>query len=290
MATYSDKSFNASRYNSARPSYPDEFYNTLMNYHNEGKSSDLKLAVDIGCGSGFVTFKLAEYFENVIGTDLSATMIESCNKNNTKHKNVKFLVGPAEDSPKEIGANSVSMLTGAECCHWVDHARFFKESHRVLQPGGTLAYWFYKDPIFVDFPKANAIYDKYCYGEEIGPDGSELYMGPSWEQPGRNFLRTLLKEVEVPTDLYTDIVRNEYHADRNSEKTSLYIARTVNLQTVLEYVQSWSAYHTWMKKYGSSHKDIAEQFVDELRAEMGWLDDFQFEIVWDTVYTFARKK
>lgn len=294
MATYSDKSFDADRYNSARPSYPDTFYQALMEYHDKGYSGK-KLAVDIGCGSGFVTFKLANYFDKVIGTDLSSTMIEQCNKTNKMGGLVEFLVGPAEQSPTEIKPNSVNLLTGAECCHWVDHAKFFKESHRVLETGGTLAYWFYKDPVFVDFPEANQLYDKYCYGEDVeeSEGGSwDKFMGPSWEQPGRNLLRTLLKEVEVPKTLFTDVIRHEYNASRANphNSTPLYISRKVNLNGLKGYVKSWSAYHTWVKAYGDAHEDVADRFIRDLKETMGWDDDFVFELVWDTVYTFARSK
>ena len=57
----------------------------------------------------------------------------------------------------------------------------------------------------------------------------------------------------------------------------------------LNYVKSWSAYHIWMKEHGDKY-DIAEVFVDELKQQMGWDDDTKIKVIWDTVYTFARKK
>ncbi|EGV60346.1 S-adenosyl-L-methionine-dependent methyltransferase [Yamadazyma tenuis] len=280
MATYSKKDFNTKHYNDARPSYPPAFYETLMDYH--GSSRDL--AVDIGCGSGFVTFALTKYFKKVIGTDISEVMVEQCRADPRTQKSDKleFYVGAAEETPSVIKENSVDLLTGAECCHWVDHPVFFKESWRILKPGGTLAFWFYKDPIFVDFPAANDIYDEFCYE-------SPEYMGPQYEQPGRALLRTLMKEIDVPEDLYTDITRVEYEPLRDKTPNTLYIAKRINLAIFKEYVTSWSAYHNWMKAYPDK-KDVADQFIDKLASTLGWDDDFEFTVVWATVYTFAKKK
>lgn len=285
MTTYSDTAFDAQRYNSARPSYPDAFYATLLKYH--GAKRDL--AVDVGCGSGFVALKLAQHFDAVVGTDISPTMIAQCRAG----ASVRFAVAPAEELPPEIERGSVSLVTAAECCHWVDLIKFFEEASRILRPGGTLAYWFYKDPVFVDFPRANEIYNRFCYGTETAIDEGQpwdLYMGPSWEQPGRNLLRGLLRGVEPPAEHFRDVVRHEYRADNHEPSSTLYIARVVTLQGILDYVQSWSAYHTWQKRFGAAHGDIAERFVATLQQELGWADDFEFKIVWDTVYTFAKRK
>ena len=116
-------------------------------------------------------------------------------------------------------------------------------------------------------------------------------MGPSWEQPGRNFLRTLLREIEVPSDKFLDVVRHEFHAGVDAEEsTPLLIKRTVTPRDILNYTQSWSAYHLWMSKYGNERKDVAERFVDELKKELGWTDDTMVDVLWDTVFTFARKR
>lgn len=294
MSTYSESNFNTKHYNLARPSYPDEFYNTLMDYHNSTNSA-YELALDIGCGSGFVAFKLLDFFDKVIGTDVSSTMISQCRKTAKPNQNIQFLEGAAELSPPEIQENSVDLITGAECCHWVDHDKFFKESFRILKPSGTLAYWFYKDPIFVDYDKANEIYTNYTYNSSLETnkdDTFERYMGPYYQQPGHDYLRTLLKEIDVPTKYFKDVVRHEYdpvYEGADSTKTTLYISKKITLPVFLNYVKSWSAYHSWMKEHGDKY-DVAVAFVEELKEAMGWDDTFEFEVVWATVYTFAKKK
>lgn len=293
MSQYAEANFDTARYNLARPSYPESFYETLFQYH----SGKRELAVDIGCGSGFVAFKLLDQFEKVIGTDVSETMISQCNDDpRTKHnQRIGFLKGSAEKAPEEIEPGSVDMLTGAECCHWVDHPRFFAELYRLLKSGGTLAYWFYRDPYFVGYPKANEIYDNYTYQSSVEMhenESYERYMGPYYEQPGHDLLRLFMLEIAVPEDLFTDVVRKEYLPERHGEKegfTLLYIRRRITLKGFLQYVKSWSAYHTWMRD-NAGRGDVAEAFIDELKEELGWDDEQEFDIVFPTVYTFARKR
>ena len=44
-----------------------------------------------------------------------------------------------------------------------------------------------------------------------------------------------------------------------------------------------------MTHHGDKY-DIAEKFVAELKQKMNWNDDTEIDVIWDTVYTFARKK
>ncbi|KAL6453472.1 TMT1 Trans-aconitate 3-methyltransferase [Candida maltosa Xu316] len=228
-------------------------------------------------------------------------MIAQCNSQQTS-PSIEFKIGTAEQQPDSIRPDSVDLITGAECCHWVQHDAFFKESARVLKPNGTLAYWFYKDPVFIGHPKANEIYTNYTYNSSFDTDpdsGFEKYMGPYYQQPGHDYLRTLMKEIEVPTDLFYDVVRHEYISERDgvpkisedpfATKTPLFIKKTITMKWFLDYVKSWSAYHNFMTANGGEY-DVAEKFVAELKEAMNWNDDTKIDVIWDTVYTFARKK
>lgn len=66
MATFSKASFNAVRYNIARPTYPRQLFDFVSHFHEHGclPASDIShhdqrslkarwdLAVDLGCGTG----------------------------------------------------------------------------------------------------------------------------------------------------------------------------------------------------------------------------------------------
>lgn len=297
MATYSEKDFNTSHYNTARPSYPDQFYQTLLKYHNAGSDTHIDLAVDVGCGSGFVAFKLVKYFQKVVGTDISEIMVRQCNCDTRTIANngrIEFAVAPGEQFPDFIEPNSVDLITGAECCHWMDHPAFFSECARVLKKGATLAYWFYLDPMFIGNTEANEIYMDYAYGSsvELYQDKYERFFGPFYEQPGHNFLRTAMAEVNPPEEQFTDIIRHHYIPSEQTngpEYTTLYIERNVSLRIYRDYVTSWSGYHNW-KKVHADKPDTVDQFMEELSEALGVDLDTPVKIVFPTVYTFARKR
>lgn len=281
MTTYSKTDFDLGHYNTARPTYPDSFYEALMLYHD----GPTQLAVDVGCGSGFVAFKLKAHFDRVIGTDVSATMITQCKADPRATGNIEFFVAPAESSPPEISEKSVDLITAAECCHWMDHPRFFAECSRILKPGGTLAFWFYQDPVFVDSPRATEINLSYSYGSKV--DGYERYFGPYYEQPGHDLFKTGMANVEIPSD-YVGVIRREYHPTRD-ELTPLHMTRRITLKVYRDYVTSWSGYHTW-KRAHPDKPDTADEFMKELADALGVDMETPVDIVFPTVYTFAKTR
>lgn len=297
MATYSEEKFDSSHYNTARPSYPDKFYDTVVDFHKKVDGNTTDLAIDVGCGTGFVAFKLTQFFDKVIGTDVSATMISQC-KNDPKtaqlRSKIDFAVAPAEEAPEFVAANSVDLITAAECAHWMDHPRFFAESARILKKNGTLAYWFYLDPVFLNQPRANEIYMDYAYGSSVEKHGDayERYFGPFYEEPGHSFLRSAMVEVSPPTDLFYDVVRHHYHPDKQKDGasyTTLYIPKHITLRVYRNYVTSWSGYHNWKVAHGDK-PDTVDRFMDELQEAMGVDMDTPVDLMFPTVYTFARKK
>ncbi|OWB76167.1 hypothetical protein B5S32_g317 [[Candida] boidinii] len=198
MSTYSSNTFNSSSYNSFRPTYPPEFFNYVMEYHNPGEiKADLnQVHLDIGCGTGQAVIPLISNFKHTIASDPSEVMIniarervlenQNQNQNSKELNSVEFLISPAEDL-SAIKDSSVDLVTAAECVHWLDHDKFLGESYRVLKSGGTLAYWLYNESIFQgpESDVANKIYNKFIYQDE-------RYMQTYWEQPGKSKFREFL--------------------------------------------------------------------------------------------------
>lgn len=289
MATYSKKDFNSSLYNTARPSYPDSFYKHLMEYH--GSSRDL--AVDVGCGSGFVAFKLTEFFDKVLGTDISETMIRQCKSDEKSHRgNIDFAVAPAEKFPDAVTPGSVDLITGAECLHWVDHPAFFSEAARVLKKGGTLAYWFYMDPVFPDSLEASKINLEYSYdsSKENHGDLYERFFGPYYEQPGHNYLRSALVEVSPPLQDFEHVTRLHFNPlTGQGQGTPLYISKNISLNVYRDYVKSWSGYNTW-KADNPDKPDAGDELIDKLAQAMGVDVDTPVHVVFPTVFTLAKRR
>ena len=125
-----------------RPVYPQSVANIIVYYMKSKESLGFDFAVDVGCGSGQSTFLLCEYFNKVVGLDVSETQIQQaklkCSREATSSKlAVEFIVGDAHNLPFE--SSSVDLITCAMAWHWLDAEKFYNEAKRVLKPGGCLA-------------------------------------------------------------------------------------------------------------------------------------------------------
>ncbi len=106
------------------------------------------VCVDVACGTGDVTFLLAERYGDgeFIGVDLTREMIALANQRNRNGK-VRFECG--EMSRLRMEDRSVDVITGSYAIRNApDLDEALAEFHRVLKPGGTLA--------ILDFCKPNS--------------------------------------------------------------------------------------------------------------------------------------
>jgi hypothetical protein len=84
------------------------------------------------------------------------------------------------------------MAVVGQAAHWFDHTKVFNKLARTDKSDGSMAFWGYKDHVFVDSPKATSIMNKYAYGQH--PD----MLGSYWQQPGRSINQNLLRDVKPP--------------------------------------------------------------------------------------------
>ena len=101
-----------------------------------------EVVLDLGSGAGLDCFLAADKVgENgkVIGVDMTAEMIEKARQNarKGKYQNVEFRLGEIENLP--VADNSVDVVI-SNCVINLspDKKRVFKETYRVLKPGGRL--------------------------------------------------------------------------------------------------------------------------------------------------------
>lgn len=278
MSSFSDSNFKSDAYAQFRPAYDQQVFDKITSYHKGG----LELAVDIGSGTGQAAYPLTKYFKKVIGTDLSHTMIKTANKKITEEfkGKIEFQQSPGEDL-SFLADESVDLVTAAQCIHWFNHPKFFAEINRILKPNGTLAFWGYADPVFGEPAVDKAIMD-FTYDDPTK-------LGPYWEQPGRNIVRNLLKDVNAPTENFTDIETYEHHPGLEGEpKSPLIIKREIPLEIYHSYITTWSSYHSW-KKAHPSEKDIADRFYEELQNRFKWTPKTKVTVEWLTVLKLARK-
>lgn len=112
----------AENYAQHRMEYSDNLYQTLFSYHS-AKGGKFDTVIDVGCGPGKATFKLAETFATVIGLDPSESMISTARslldtKPDEIKSKVRFEVSTAEDIDQALVPDgSVDVITAATCAH-----------------------------------------------------------------------------------------------------------------------------------------------------------------------------
>jgi len=212
--------------------------------------------------------------------------------------NVTFHEATAEDLDF-LEDGSLDIAVAGQAAHWFDYSKVWPAIQKKLRKGGTVAFWGYKDNYFVDYPKATEILDHYCYGPNT--------MGPYWEQPGREILRKLYKDINPPEEEFEDVKRIEYqpktHGPNSGDGERLMYKR-LKLGEMEGYARTFSSFHNWQaanperksKADGGEGDIIDEMFGKMLDAEPDWKakgenwKDFEVENEWGSVILLARKR
>ncbi|MCO7125228.1 class I SAM-dependent methyltransferase [Sporolactobacillus shoreicorticis] len=95
--------------------------------------------LDLGCGTGKLTFPMARYFSETVGIDVSSDMLQSARSQCEllDIHTMKWLKMPSEQMSPELG--SFRMITAGDAFHWMDRERVLKLSYDLLEQGGALA-------------------------------------------------------------------------------------------------------------------------------------------------------
>jgi len=130
-----EESGHSALYAKVRPEPPDSLMQSILNFH--GNTHTLKLATDLGCGSGQFTRLLAPHCSRVVASDVSKAMLEEGKKRNMGD-HVFWLEGPAEEV---VGVNEgeADLVSICQALHWTSPDPLFAQVGRALRPGGTFA-------------------------------------------------------------------------------------------------------------------------------------------------------
>ncbi len=232
-------------YTQFRPRYPHELFQYLASLVDRRER-----AWDCGTGNGQAAIALAEFFDEVIATDPSASQIAQAEQ----HSNVRYLVSTAEESP--LASNSVDLITVAQALHWFDLARFCNEARRVAHPRGVLAAW--------------------SYGlATISPDVDRIVwrlyqdiLGSYWPAE-RKLIEQGYKTIELPFD----------------ELVAPAFAMTAewNLTDLIGYLGTWSSVQKYVERHG---RDPLEQVQADLEA--AWETALTRRIQWPLFMRICR--
>jgi SAM-dependent methyltransferase len=290
--------FNALSYAAFRPSYPPAIFKTVLSYH----SPPSNILLDLGCGHGLISRELAPHFKTVLATDPSPSMIAQAESSTPKdeYPAIEFRCASAEDL-NFIEDGTLDMVVAGQAAHWFDYSKVWPELGRKVRRGGTLAFWGYKDNIFVDYPKASQVLLDYCYGEST--------MGPFWEQPGRDILRDKYRDIVPPESEWEDVRRVEYEPGTKGSGSGegvCLMSRRLKLGEMEGYARTFSSFHNWVNaeenkgrraRKDGGEGDIVDEMFDRMReVEPEWREkgdkwrDLEVESEWGSVILLARRK
>jgi SAM-dependent methyltransferase len=96
--------------------------------------------LDVGCGPGIVALVLRERFEEVIGIDADAGMVDAAIEEARRRAiaNSRFVRMLAEDLPARLGRFRTAVF--AQSFHWMDRSRVAGAVAGMLRAGGSLVY------------------------------------------------------------------------------------------------------------------------------------------------------
>jgi len=138
----------ADLYQAARPGYPAELVEFVVATAGLAAGSAV---VEIGCGTGQLTERLAGYRFRLTATDIGPSMIAEARRR-LAGQAVEFQASSFEDLAAADA--SLDLVICGSAFHWIDPEVRFAKSARLLRPGGWLALLSvndrYDDPVGTD--------------------------------------------------------------------------------------------------------------------------------------------
>jgi SAM-dependent methyltransferase len=125
----------ADLYEAARPDYPEALIDDLVELAELKPGARL---LEIGCASGKATRPLLERGFSVVCLEIGTQLAEIAGRNLAGWP-VEIHVIPFEAWEGEPEA--FDLVFAATAWHWLDPALRFRKAHRLLRPGGHLAFW-----------------------------------------------------------------------------------------------------------------------------------------------------
>lgn len=282
MSAYTNVQYDAAKYQKFRPTYPESLYEHLVSYIGNSKPA---VAIDLGCGTGQATKRLARVADKVYGVDISEAMIKQARAQQDLASNIEYIVGNDTTLVDMFPPHSIDVLTVAEAFHYMEFPGFLDTVYRLLKPNGVLAVWSYYMPaIFLKDSGTKPGYDK--VGDMISHLNFHI-LSPYWEKRQRN-LDDMYASIRLPSDKFTQEERQVNDNDKlRPEQPFELVREDMTYGDVINLVRTWSSYHNW-KRANPDSKDIVEIVDEQIKQASGLKDEDLVTVKWNTVYIFAR--
>ncbi|WP_246001331.1 class I SAM-dependent methyltransferase [Oceanobacillus piezotolerans] len=136
---YSDELFKGTAWYYARyrPIYPATLVRYLIDKFNlDGKGQML----DLGCGTGQLALRFADWFESIVGIDTEPEMIQEAKRlvKELRTDNLEWFNGEL-NSYRKIFEGSFRLVTIAKAFHWMDREEVLETLYEMISNGGGVA-------------------------------------------------------------------------------------------------------------------------------------------------------
>ncbi|HEY2541937.1 MAG TPA: class I SAM-dependent methyltransferase [Gaiellaceae bacterium] len=199
----------AELYDRARPTYPDELFDDLVELAGLGPRSRV---VEVGCGTGKATLPLAGRGLRITCVELGASMAAVARRRLALFPGVEIAVANFETwTPRRADYDAVVSFTAY---HWIERELRYVKAAEVLREGGTIAVAMIHhvlppdaDPFFLE---AQADYD--AVGRGGNPPGPpEAVEGFAEEMAASGLFEVVAErryqwDVEYTADEYMDVI------------------------------------------------------------------------------------
>lgn len=127
----------AAHYRNGRPPYSAQLESVLAEELGLDGSGRL---LDVGCGPGILTVRLAHLFQEVVGLDPDPDMLAEGDRAAEERgiTNVRWVNAVAEDLPV-AAPGPYRLVTFGQSFHWTDRGRVAEAVYDMLEPSGALA-------------------------------------------------------------------------------------------------------------------------------------------------------
>ncbi len=127
----------AAHYRYGRPPYSPELE---MNLAREAGLDGHGRLLDVGCGPGILTVRLAALFDEVVALDPDGDMLAEGQRaaHDSGLTNIRWVQATAEDLPA-AAPGPYWLVTFGQSFHWTDEPRVAEAVYDMLEPGGCLA-------------------------------------------------------------------------------------------------------------------------------------------------------
>ena len=211
----------ADAYARYRPGYPDGVFDYL-----KGLCEVRLNAWDCGTGNGQIAGKLADFYDHVYATDLSASQL----KNAMQRKNIHYSKGSAEKC--NFDNDFFNLIAVGQAIHWFEFNQFYDEVYRTSCDGAYLVVMGYSR-CKVD-SRIDEVVD-YLYKDLLGKywDAERKYIDENYTTIPFPF-----EEIEVPQFV------NSYEW---------------TLDHFMGYLSTWSAVGHYQAAVGENALDLIQQ-------------------------------